>query len=66
MALIRQSEQHGFWTLQAGIFPENLASIALHQSLGFRQVGIRERIGCMGDRWRSVVLLERRSKTVGV
>lgn len=66
-ALIAQSEEHGFWTLQAGIFPENEASIALHQKCGFRVVGVRERIGKMsGGQWRDVVLLERRSAVVGV
>jgi len=62
--LIRQSENNGFWTLQAGIFPENEASIRLHKSCGFREVGRRERIGKLGDRWRDAVLVERRSKTV--
>ncbi|HKD03512.1 MAG TPA: GNAT family N-acetyltransferase [Terriglobales bacterium] len=62
--LIRQSENNGLWTLQAGIFPENEASIRLHKSCGFREVGRRERIGKLGDRWRDTVLLERRSKTV--
>lgn len=64
--LIRQSEQNGIWTLQAGIFPENAASIRLHKRHGFREVGRRERIGKLGDRWRDTVLLERRSKSVGV
>jgi len=64
-ALIESSEQCGIWTLQAGIFPENVASIALHQSLGFREVGRRERIGKMKDRWRDVILLERRSAAAG-
>ena len=64
--LIRQSEQNGIWTLQAGIFPENVASVALHKSFGFREVGMRERIGQLGDRWRNTVLLERRSPIVGV
>lgn len=65
-ALIESSERAGFWTLQAGIFPENIASIALHESCGFRAVGTRERIGKMPDgRWRDVVLYERRSETVG-
>jgi L-amino acid N-acyltransferase YncA len=64
-ALIESSEYCGIWTLQAGIFPENVASIALHQSLGFREVGRRERIGKMKDRWRDVILLERRSATAG-
>ncbi len=60
--LIKQSEEHGIWTLQAGIFPENSASIKLHQSCGFRLVGIREKIGKMNGIWRDVMLLERRSK----
>ena len=59
--LIEATENAGYWTLQAGIFPENSASLALHGSLGFRVVGVRERLGRMGDRWRDVVLLERRS-----
>jgi L-amino acid N-acyltransferase YncA len=65
-ALIDESESHGIWTLQAGIFPENTASIVLHKSLGFREVGKRERIGKLGDTWRDVLLLERRSSKVGV
>lgn len=65
-ALVASSEQEGLWTLQAGIFPENTASIALHKRLGFRVIGVRERIGCMNGRWRDVALLERRSSTVGV
>ncbi len=64
-ALVDSSERQGIWTLQAGIFPENLASIALHKSLGFRELGRRERIGKMGERWRDVVLLERRSRIIG-
>lgn len=62
-ALIAASEQSGFWTLQSGIMENNLASIALHTSCGFRLVGSRERIG--QDRfgvWRNTVLMERRSK----
>jgi len=66
MALIRESEQNGIWTLQAGIFPENAASIKLHQRSGFRLVGTRERPGQLNGSWRDVVLMERRSKTVGV
>jgi phosphinothricin acetyltransferase len=65
-ALVLESEQNGIWTLQAGIFPENAASIALHKSCGFRKVGVRRCIGKMGDRWRDVLLLERRSAVVGV
>lgn len=59
--LILDSEEHGFWTLQAGIFPENQASISVHQKLGFRIVGKRERIAEMNGVWRDVVLMERRS-----
>src|SRR5581483_3044270 len=59
-ALIAESEGQGIWTLQAGIFPENEASLALHRAAGFRVVGVRERLGCMDGRWRDVVLLERR------
>jgi L-amino acid N-acyltransferase YncA len=64
--LVAESEQHGIWTLQAGIFPENLASVALHERMGFRQVGRRERIGRQDGRWRDTVLLERRSNVVGL
>lgn len=64
-ALISCSEQHGIWTLQAGILPENKASLALHRRCGFREVGRRERIGKLDGVWRDVVLLERRSETVG-
>ena len=65
-ALIEASEAEGFWTLQAGVFPENAASIRLHLSCGFRIVGRRERIGQLHGQWRDVVLLERRSQVVGV
>ncbi|SRR5258708_17747563 len=65
LALIAESERAGVWTLQAGIFPENTASIALHKSCGFREVGIRRRIGKLHDTWRNVTLLERRSSIVG-
>jgi L-amino acid N-acyltransferase YncA len=64
-ALIQESESNGIWTLQAGIFPENTASIALHKSCGFREVGVRRSIGKLGDTWRDVLLLERRSSKVG-
>lgn len=60
--LIEESEAAGFWTLQAGIFPENKISLRLHQSLGFRIVGYREKIGQMEGVWRDTVLLERRSR----
>ncbi|SPF46559.1 GCN5-related N-acetyltransferase [Candidatus Sulfopaludibacter sp. SbA4] len=65
-ALVAASEENGIWTLQAGIFPENRASIAVHERAGFRVVGTRERIGCMDGRWRDTVLMERRSAAVGV
>lgn len=63
-ALVAESERLGVWTLQAGIFPENQASRALHEWAGFRVVGVRERLGCMDGRWRDVVLMERRSGIV--
>jgi L-amino acid N-acyltransferase YncA len=50
-ALVEQADQHGIWTLQAGIFPENRASIALHKGCGFREVGLRERIGQLRGVW---------------
>lgn len=59
--VIESSEQGGIWTLQAGVMAENAASLALHQSCGFRVVGVRERIGQLGGEWRDVVLLERRA-----
>jgi phosphinothricin acetyltransferase len=65
-ALIDASEDAGLWTLQTGIFPENRASIRLHQSCGFRVVGVRERLGLHYGRWRDVVLLERRSRRQGL
>ena len=65
-ALIAESENEGLWTLQATIFPENPASVALHAKAGFRVVGTRERLGAMDGRWRDVVLMERRSRVVGV
>ncbi len=65
-ALIEESEAHGIWTLQAGIFPENVGSIALHKSCGFREVGTRQRVGKLDERWRDVLLFERRSQRVGI
>jgi phosphinothricin acetyltransferase len=64
-ALVQESEKAGIWTLQAGIFPENGASLALHHACGFRQVGRRERLGQVDGVWRDVILLERRSQVVG-
>lgn len=63
-ALIDESEQNGIWTLQAGIFPENPASLALHRACGFRDVGRRERIAKMNGVWRDTLLLERRSARI--
>ena len=59
--LIEHSESNGYWTLQSGVFPENIASIHLHKSCGFREVGMREKIGKLDGIWRDVVLMERRS-----
>ena len=64
--LVAESEKNGYWTLQAGIFPENESSVRIHEKCGFRQVGRRERIGQMAGIWRDTLLLERRSSTVGV
>jgi L-amino acid N-acyltransferase YncA len=64
-ALVDASERAGLWTLEGWIFPENEASLALCESFGCRVVGVRERLGRMGDRWRDVLLVERRSPTVG-
>jgi L-amino acid N-acyltransferase YncA len=64
--LISQSEQNGIWTLQSGIFPENKASISIHEKNGFRIMGYRERIGKMSNVWRDNLILERRSNTVGI
>lgn len=64
-ALIEESERNEIWMLQAGVFPENAASINLHLRCGFREVGRRERIGKLNGVWRDTLLLERRSKSVG-
>ncbi|MEU4511845.1 GNAT family N-acetyltransferase [Nonomuraea wenchangensis] len=60
-AFLAATEDAGIWTVQSGVFPENTASLALHQTLGFRVVGTRERIGCHHGLWRDVLLIERRS-----
>ncbi len=65
-ALIGLSESRGIWTLQAVIFPENKASMAITKKFGFREVGVRERLGKRDGRWRNVVLLERRSEKAGI
>ena len=64
--LISASEQHGIWTLVAGIFPENAASLQMHRKHGFKILGRREKLGQMRGVWRDVLLLERRSNVVGV
>ncbi|MBT8271397.1 MAG: GNAT family N-acetyltransferase, partial [Bacteroidia bacterium] len=61
-ALIRSSESHGFWSLQASIFPQNEASIGLHLSCGFRQIGFKEGIGSRHGHWYDNLIFERRSK----
>jgi phosphinothricin acetyltransferase len=60
-ALVEESERNGIWTLQAVMFPENEASLALHRSCGFREVGRRERISQLNGVWRDTILLERRN-----
>jgi L-amino acid N-acyltransferase YncA len=64
-ALIAESEKNGIWTLQAVVFPENAATIALHFRCGFREVGRRERIGKLNNEWRDTIVLERRSALIG-
>lgn len=64
--LILASEKHGYWTLQAGIFLENIASLKIHEHLGFRTIGKREKVGKLKGVWRDTVLMERRSLVVGV
>jgi phosphinothricin acetyltransferase len=63
--LLRRTDAAGIWTVQAGIFPENVASVELHGRCGFRIVGVRERIGQMDGAWRDTVLMERRSDVAG-
>jgi L-amino acid N-acyltransferase YncA len=63
-ALIASTEAAGIWTIQAGVFPENTASLALHRAAGFRVVGTRERLGRHHGHWRDVVLIERRSPVI--
>lgn len=65
--MIKDSEEEGFWTLQSGIMKENAASIALHKNCGFRQIGFKEKVGRTSNgEWHDVVLMERRSKIIGV
>jgi len=63
-ALIESTDAAGIWTIQSGVFPENVASLRLHEQVGFRIVGVRERVGRRHGRWRDVVLLERRSSLI--
>ncbi|WP_262695819.1 GNAT family N-acetyltransferase [Kordiimonas aquimaris] len=64
--LVTASEQLNIWTLQAGIFAENTPSILLHEKCGFRRIGIREKLGALHGEWKDIMLMERRSKTVGI
>ena len=64
--LIKESEKSGLWTLQSGVFPENKASIKLHQKLGFRTIGYKEKIGQLDGLWKDNILLEKRSKLIGI
>ena len=64
--LVRESERAGIWTLFAAIFPENKASIRLHEKSGFRKIGYRERIAQLDEQWKDTILYERRSQVVGV
>jgi L-amino acid N-acyltransferase YncA len=64
-ALIESAEAAGIWTIQSSVFPENTASLALHERAGFRAVGVRERVGRHHGRWRDTILIERRSDVAG-
>ncbi len=64
--LILESEKAGYWTLQSGIFPENLGSIKLHEKVGFRYIGKRERVGKIKGVWKDNLLFEKRSQIVGI
>ena len=64
--LVSISENEGIWTLQAGIFPENESSIAIHSKNGFKTIGVREKLGEMNGAWRDILFMERRSKVVGI
>ncbi|HEV3249374.1 MAG TPA: GNAT family N-acetyltransferase [Puia sp.] len=65
-SLISESEKNNYWTLQAGIFPENKSSIKIHEDCGFRLIGVREKIGKMNNVWRDTLLMEKRSKIAGI
>ena len=64
--LVKESERAGIWTLQGGVFPENVGSIALQKAFGFREIGRQERLGQLKGVWRDVLLVERRSENVGI
>jgi len=64
--LIKKSEEAGLWTIQSGIFPENIASIKLHEKMGFRYIGKRERVGKIDGVWKDNLLFERRSEVIGI
>jgi L-amino acid N-acyltransferase YncA len=64
--LIEESESNRIWTLQSGMFPENETTVALHKSAGFRMIGHREKVGKLGNTWRNTIMMERRSKTIGI
>lgn len=64
--LIEESEGNDIWTLQSGMFPENEATVALHENAGFRIIGHREKVGKLGNTWRDTIMMERRSKTIGI
>lgn len=63
--LIVESEKQAYWTLQSGIFPENYASIKLHEKLGFRKIGYREKIAQLAGVWKDNILMEKRSQIIG-
>ena len=65
LKIIEESELNGYWTLQSGVFPENIASINLHGKVGFREIGYREKVGQLDGIWKDNILWERRSKIVG-
>ena len=64
--VIISSENHGMWTLYSSVFPENIATLKLHDKYGFRVIGKRERIAQLDNKWRDTILLERRSKKIGI
>jgi len=64
-AVLKSSEENGIWTLQSSIFPENIATLKLHEKFGFRIVGMREKIAQLNHIWRNTIILERRSKITG-